>query len=215
MTATPPLGRSRRRLLIAAVLVAAVAGGTSFATSGAWFTATKTAAGSSVTAGKLAFGEIGTTADQTTVNVANIYPMTDEQGRTEGRSQVITVRNAGTLPMKWTINLVNPKATAPMTAADLSLVKFKLYSDDNVMSPISRTRSFGGQPATASSDDYIYWGGELAPGAERRLVMRTWLDATAPNRLQETTASIDIVLNAIQTNAPGPSMISIDMDPVY
>ncbi|MFD1714718.1 hypothetical protein ACFSBZ_09575 [Amnibacterium flavum] len=194
-------GRTRRAISIigALALIAGIAGVGTVA-SGAWFTATKSAS-ASVTGALLTIGEIGKTSDQKTVAVADVYPMTDDQAAVSARSEWVTVRNTGTIPLDWTMSIVNPQATAPLTAAQLANFRFRLY--DEAGTALTAPLTLGAMPATVMPAGFQTRGSALAAGGQTKVELRVWLSAESQNEFQGARAAFNVVINGIQNGAGG------------
>ncbi|MET0590810.1 MAG: hypothetical protein ABWZ77_06505 [Naasia sp.] len=193
---------SRRRLLAAAILaVALIAGAVSTASTGAWFTAS-TAAPVTVSGALLRIGEIGRESDQTTVTVSDAFPMTDAQAVADNTAAVqrITIRNTGTIPLGWTLQLVNPQAKAPLTAAQLSGFRYQLVGENGAA--LTGPQSFAALPAAPRTGYSLTSGEALGAGAQVEVGIRVWLATDSGNEFQGAGATFDVVINALQGNGP-------------
>ncbi|MFD1714904.1 RCC1 domain-containing protein [Amnibacterium flavum] len=192
--------RFRGRALAVGLLALVLGiGGVSVSMTGAWFTATRSAS-ATVTGALLSLGNIGD-RDQASIAVSDVYPMTDGQASSAARSEWVTVRNTGTIPLDWTLSVVNPKAVAPLTAAQLAMFRFQLFSEQG--QPVTSILRLGDMPAAALPGSFQTQGSALAAGGQSKVELRMWLDTAADDRFQGAQASFDVVINALQNGAGG------------
>ncbi|MFD1714719.1 RCC1 domain-containing protein [Amnibacterium flavum] len=193
-------------VLGAAALIVGLAGFGTVA-SGAWFTA-KTSTTATITGATLSIGNIGA-SDETSITVADVFPMTDAQAPTMAPSQWVTVRNTGTISLNWTISVAGPKAVAPLTAAQLSGFKVQLYNEAG--QPVSGIRTLDSFGPTAVAGDHLFWGTGLAAGASQRIGIRAWLTPESGDAFQGAKSTFDIVINAMQGEAPQPVNLPVGL----
>ncbi|MFD1714722.1 hypothetical protein ACFSBZ_09595 [Amnibacterium flavum] len=196
-----PAPRKRNRAiaigLAAAILTAGVAGA-AVQTTGAWFTATKTATGNTVTAGTLSLGNLGDSATGL-VQASNAYPMTDAQAvnaaDTSIPEAVIKIRNTGTLPLTASTVLSNLKVTG-QSGANLSTsnVKVSIWNGTAWGTPTLLSSIV----TTAPSQFTIT---NLAAGVTSEIKLRVYFaGATTDDTYQGASVSFDANASAMQIN---------------
>ncbi|MFD1714716.1 RCC1 domain-containing protein [Amnibacterium flavum] len=126
--------------------------------------------------------------------------MTDGQAGGGARSEWINVRNTGSLPLDWTLSVVNPKAQAPLAAEKLANFRFQLFSEQGIA--LGQVQTLGSLPIAATSGAYQTAGSGLAAGGTTRVEIRVWLSVDSGNEFQGAQATFDVVINAIQNGAP-------------
>ena len=199
-----PAPRKRNRAiaisLAAAILTAGIAGA-AVQTTGAWFTATKSATGNSVAAGTLSLGALGDSATGL-VEASNAYPMTDTQAVAAGTGipeAVIKIRNTGTLPLDWNVKLTNLKVTTA-AGADISpsVVKVSTWNGTSWNAPVLLSSLVGITPAAGNQFNP---GTDLESLSTAEIRMRVFFaGATTTDAYQGAKVSFDAVAGAIQTN---------------
>ncbi|BDI23886.1 hypothetical protein [Herbiconiux sp. L3-i23] len=196
-----PLTPLARRSAAAAVTVIALAlAGVSVATSGAWFTATTTAS-ASVEGATLSIGEIGVESDEETVHVDGVYPMTDSQALSGGAAwQWITVRNTGTIPLAWTLDLARAAAIAPLEQADLANFRYVLTDDGGT--PVTSPSTFDAVAQRDGTSGQLYRGDVIPARSETRLRLAVWLTPESTDRFQGGSVTFTAIVNGMQSGAP-------------
>ena len=196
----------RKRALIAgvaAVVVAAGIAGASVQATGAWFTATKTASGNSVTAGTLSLDNLGSSAGGL-ITATNAFPMTDSQA-TDATATVPTanviVKNNGTLPLDWTLSLSSASITkasnntASGTPATSKVrVAYKLPGSSTWTATALDT--FISSPPAA----LVKPGTDLAAGGQVDVPVRVFFDSSVGNEYQGASVGFTAKVDAVQVN---------------
>jgi hypothetical protein len=182
------------RAILVLAAVALTAGTSTVATSGAYFTAGKVTTGNTATAATVDIGGLGSDAiPNETLAVSNILPLTDADAgdNAKGSFLAVNVRNVGTTPIDWSVDLLN----ATSTPSDfVGLLRVRVSLDNGA--------SYGGTQNLTSITQIT--GLSLAAPTQAvpsvvRIKLRVWLDKSAANTAQNAVATFSTQTKAIQS----------------
>ncbi|KTR87554.1 hypothetical protein NS220_17640 [Microbacterium testaceum] len=185
-TNTTTRGTKRKVALAAGALVLVGVGGT--LASGAWFTDQQKMSGNELSAATVVIDPL-TTGGATKIEVSNLLPSADSTG---GKQGSITIKNSGTAKLLWAADL-DPGTPTKAGFLDAVQIEFRQGGDGNWSVPTSLSSAATVLQKGASA---------LDEGSSTTLDYRVSLPSTAANDLQGASVTFDVVVKAIQADAP-------------
>ncbi|MDF2918891.1 MAG: hypothetical protein K0S70_3108 [Microbacterium sp.] len=185
-TNTATRGTKRKMALAAGALVLAGVGGT--LASGAWFTDQQKMTGNELTAATVVLDSL-TSGGATKIEVSNLLPSADSTGGKEGS---ITISNSGTAKFLWAADL-DPGTPTKAGFLDAVQIEFRQGGAGNWSAPTSIATAAAVSQKSASA---------LDAGTSTTLDYRVSLPSTTANDLQGASVAFDVVVKAIQADAP-------------
>lgn len=185
-TNTATRGTKRKVALAAGALVLAGVGGT--LASGAWFTDQQKMTGNEMSAATIAISAAERSGNAS-LEMKNLMPTADaSKGGIESDLKIV---NTGDAPVRWAF-AIDPKASSP-GFLDAALIQFRVGDQGAWSEPTS---------FTSASQTLQKGPTSLVPNEAADVTVRAWLPVATSNSLQGATATFDVVVKAVQSDAP-------------
>lgn len=175
--------RSRSRRVVLAVIALLGVGSGGLATTAAYFTATQTLEGNTITAATVTLGPVGAEGKETTpLAFSNMIPLSP-------KTASVTVRNTGSVAVDW---------VAVLEPADTTVAaKFQIqHSLDN-----GTTWSTAANAGTLANTT-VASSAALQPGGSTTALLRLVVPDNGDNSAQGQTLTFALKASAIQAGAP-------------
>ena len=118
------------------------------------------------------------------LNLSNMYPMTDEEGKEITQELVFQVKNTGNVDSYYDVTLEETSTNPEFK----SVIRYIINKDDKGYN----------EPKTLGENKYIELGGYLKPNESSSYKVKVWLDYNADNTYMNKEFKAKVVVNSFQ-----------------